>query len=239
MAGLTYTTFVSSIANLIPTPVGDVNFQSVLPNIIDDAEQRLYRELDLLNTSIQDSSGALTAGNRNFLLPTTIGVYLVTDEINVITPAGITDPELGTRVGLVPTTEEALNVLFPSVIGSGVPAYYAMRDQGKAVLGPWPNANYQVEVVGTQRPTPLSQSNVTTLLSAYFPDLMVAAGMVFTAAYMKNFGAAVDDPKMATSWESHLQTLLQSAKTEEDRKNFTGPGWSGKDPSPLATPPRT
>ena len=63
--------------------------------------------------------------------------------------------------------------------------------------------------------------------------------MVFGAAYMKNFGAASDDPKMAVSWENHFQTLKASAEVEEARKKFTMAGWSSKQPANQATPPRT
>lgn len=236
---LTYSTYKSALATLLVVPESDTNFVAILPNIIDDAEQRLYRELDLLNTSVRTSNTALTAGLRTFSLPTTNGTYLVTDEINVVTPAGTTNPDSGTRKQLVPTSEEMLNALWPSVTGSTVPQYFAMVDQGVIIVGPWPDAAYQVEVVGTIRPTPISASNTTTQLSVFFPDCLVAASMVFGAAYQRDFGAAVDDPKMAATWEAHLQRLMSSAQTEEARKYFAGPGWSDKSPSPLATPPRT
>lgn len=237
MAGLTYSTWVTSIANLLPVATSDAGFQTVLPNIIDDAEQRLYRELDLLDTSTR-STTVLVAGNRNLTLPTYNGEPIVTDEINVITPAG-TQPDSGTRNQVVPCSDEVLNALWPSSSGSTVPQYWAMVNQGTVILGPWPDAAYTVEVVHTVRPAALSSTNVTTLLSFHFPDLMIAAGMVFASGYQKNFGAAVDDPKMGPTWESHLQTLLKSAATEEARKQFQSEGWSDKQPAPLATPPRT
>lgn len=235
---LTYTQYVSSLANLLVVPASDAGFQAVLPNIIDDAEQRLYRELDLLSTSAR-ATGTFTAGARTFNLPSTQGTFIVTDEINIITPAGTTDPESGTRNSLVPTSNEMLNVLWPSVTGSTVPQYFSMFDQDTIIVGPWPAAAYTVEVVGTIRPNAISTSNTTTLLSVYFPDLLIAASMVFAAGYQKNFGAANDDPKVAVTWESHYQALITSAQTEEARKVFTGPAWSSKEPAPLATPPRT
>jgi len=239
MAGLTYTTYVSSLANLLPVPTNDPGFQSALPNIIDDAEQRLYRELDLIDTSVRDSSASFTPGNRNFTLPSTNGTFIVTQEINAITPSTATTADGGTRNPLIPTTTEMLNMLWPSVTGSTVPQYFALVNQGLAIVGPWPDAAYKVEVVGTVRPQAISSTNVTTLLSVFFPDLLIAASMVFAAGYQKNYGAAVDDPKMAVTWEAHYQALFQSADTEEQRKKFAGPGWSSEDPNPLATPPRT
>lgn len=237
---LTYTTFVSSLANLLPVAASDAGFVAVLPNIIDDAELRLYRALDLVDTSVRDSSSTFTTLTRNFNLPTSIGTFIVCDEINVITPAGTTNPELGTRNQLIPTGEETLNALWPSVNGSTVPQYFAVVDQDLVVVGPWPDAAYTVEVVGTQRPASLSATNPTTVLSTLFPDLLLAAAMVFAAGYMKNFGSGSDDPKMAVSWEAHLQSLLADAKTEEARKQFTSQGWSDKLPIPASTnPPRT
>lgn len=236
---LNYTTYIASIANLMPTPASDPYFGIMVPNMIDDAEQRLYRELDLINTSVRDSSAALTAGNRNFNFPTSIGIFIVPEEVNVITPVGTVNPELGTRNALVPASTEMLNMMWPNVTGSTVPQYFAMVNQGLIITGPWPDQAYQVEVVGTQRPAPISTTNVTTLLSVFFPDLLIAASMVFAAAYQKNFGAAVDDPKAGVTWEGHYQTLLKSAETEEQRKKFAGAGWSSQDPNPIATPPRT
>lgn len=237
---LTYAQFVTSLANLLPVAESDPGFVTVLPNIIADAELRLYRSLDLLDTSARDSSSTFTTLTRNFNLPTSIGTFIVTDEINVITPAGTTNPELGTRVQLVPTGEEMLNALWPSVNGSTVPQYFAMVDQDLIIVGPWPDAAYTVEVVGTQRPAPLSATNTTTVLSTFFEDLLISAAMVFAAGYQKNFGSGSDDPKMAQSWETHTQMLLADAKTEEARKIFTGQGWSDKSPIPASTtPPRT
>lgn len=236
---LTYNQYVTDLANLLVVPTSDPGYITVLPNIIDDAEQRLYRELNLLNTIARDSSATLSTGTRNFNLPSSIGTFVVTESLNVITPAGVTNPELGTRNTLTPISREVLDVLWPSSTGSTVPQYFAMITQGSTIVGPWPDAAYTVEVVGTIRPTPLSSTNQTTLLSWYFPDLWVAASMVFAAGYQKNYGAAVDDPKMGPTWESHLQLLYQSAATEEARKRFAASGWSSKSPEPLATPPRT
>lgn len=236
---LTYNQYVTSLANLMVVPASDANFLTDVPNIIDDAELRIYRELDLMDTSVRNASAAFTAGNRNLTLSSSLGYPVVTDELNVITPAGTTDPDSGTRVPLVPTSEEMLNMLWPGVTGSTVPQYFAPVNQNLMIVGPWPDAAYQVEWVGTVRPAPLSASNTTTILSTYFPDLLLAASMVRAAGYQKNYGSAVDDPKMAVTWEAHYQALKASADVEEARKTFEGPGWSSKEPSPTATPPRT
>ncbi|MGB8632682.1 MAG: hypothetical protein WCD69_25450 [Xanthobacteraceae bacterium] len=234
-----YTTYVADLANLLVIPSTDADYQTVLPNIIDDAEQRIYRDIDLLNTITRDYSAAFTTGTRTFNLPATNGTFYVVDSIYAITPFGTAVPDNGTRNELFPVSRPFLTATYPSSNGSTVPAYFAMTTQTSLIVGPWPDQAYQVEVVGTIRPAPLGSTNVTTLLTAYLPDLFIAASMVFGAAYLQNFGQSVDNPQMGVNWESHYQTLLKSAQTEESRKKFTGEGWSSKQPAPLATPPRT
>jgi hypothetical protein len=238
---LTYSTFTAQISNFLVVPAGDPNLAQAMPSIIDYAEQQTYRDLDLLNTVFRDSSVALTAGLRTFneATSTTNGPFLVTQEMNVITPAGTTNPDLGTRNQLLPATKEMLDALYPSSAGSGVPKYYAPINQNTFVVGPWPDQNYTVEVVGTQRPAPLSATNTTTLLTAYFPDVFLNAALTYGAGYLKNFGAASDDPQSGMSWKALYDKSLQSAATEEARKRFQAAGWSGFSTGPTATPPRT
>lgn len=238
---LNYSQFVNSYANLLVVPTSDSGFQTMLPNSIDDAEQRLYRDLQLLNTVVRDASIAFTTGTRTFNLPSAQGTFVVVESIYAITPAGTVNPDLGTHNQLVPAARPFIDALFPSSVGSGVPAYFAPTTQNSFIVGPWPDQAYQAEVVGTIRPVALSSTNITTLLTVFFPDLWIAANMVFGAAFQQNFGAsgAVDNPAQGITWQSHYDALLKSAETEEAMKKFTSQGWSSKAPAELATPPRT
>ena len=238
---LNYTSYVNSLGNLFPVATTDLGFQTAFPNIVDDAEQYLYRTLDLLNTVQRDSSAAFTPGTRSFALPATNGTFYVVNSLYAITPAGQTSGDLGTRNYLTPASRDFCDATFPSSVGSGVPQYFSMTTQTSLIVAPWPDQAYQAEVVGTIRPLPMATTNVTTLLSVYFPDLWIAALMVFGAAYQQNFGAAsvTDNPQMAVNWKTHLADLLASAQVEEARKKFTGQGWSSKQPADIATPPRT
>lgn len=231
----TYTSFTNQFANMLATSSTDPSFVTMLPGAIDDAEQRLYRELQLLNT-VQTDTGTLTTNNRTFALPTAVGIFLEIETINVVTPSSTTNPDLGTRNALTPVSRDYLDFSWPSSTGATVPTYYAMVNQGNIVVGPWPDAGYTVEVVGTQRPAPLSASKTTTILTLYFPDLFMAAAMVYGAAFQKNFGASSDDPRMSQSWEAHYNALIKSAMTEETRKKInTGP-WTLPPPMPVQIP---
>ena len=233
---LTYNTWVTTLANMLVVPATDPNYQTVLPNIIDDSEQRVYRELDLLSTIIRDPTGTLTANSRNFTFPQH---FIVSESINVFTPVGLTTY----RNQLVPVSREWMDLIYPdetagSCGGAVVPKYYAMITDQQIIVGPAPDASYTMEVVGTIRPAPLSNANQTTYLTQYLPDLFFAASVLFGYAYMKDFGAVVDDPQGSPTWETHYQKLAASANVEENRKKYAAQAWTSKQPAPLATPPR-
>lgn len=231
---LTYPTFVTSLANMLVLPENDANFQLALPNIIDDSEQRIYRELDLLATIVRDSSGSLAPNSRTFSFPQH---FVVSESLNVFTPAGTTTE----RFQLIPTTREFLDAIWPNETAPttpSVPQYYAMITDQTIIVGPAPDAAYVIEVVGTIRPTPLSVGNPTTYLTNYLPDLFLCEALVFGYGYLKDYGAATDDPRSSASWSAHYQDLWQSANIEENRKKYASQAWTPKQPAPAATPPR-
>jgi hypothetical protein len=236
---LSYSTYVTALSTLTNIASTDTAFQAILPDCIDYSEQRIYRELNLLSTVVRDASQALAPGSRNFTLPTAQGTFVVVNRINAVTPAG-TQPSSGTRNALLPVSLDYLDNVWPSsdATYTGLPTAFAMVTQTSIVVGPWPDQAYTMEVVGTQRPLPLSASNTVTFLSDSLPDLFLAASMVFMAGYMRNFGSQADDPKMAASWEQQVQTLKASAETEEARKRFMGSAWSSLTQSSQATPAR-
>lgn len=229
-----YTDYVTTLANTLVVPSTDGNYLQELPRIIDDAEQRIYRELDLLTTIVRDQTGTLTANSRNFTFPQH---FVVSESLNVFTPSG---SNLN-RFQLVPVSREWMDNVWPNETPSvtpSVPQYYAMITDQTIIVGPAPDAPYTIEVVGTIRPQPLSAINPTTYLTQYLPDLFFAASMVFGSGYLQNYGAAVDNPQQAVTWEGHYQSLLQSANVEELRKKYQSHAWSPKQPSAIATPPR-
>lgn len=237
---LTYTTFITSLANMLVIPPTDANYLAFIPNVIDDSEQRIYRELDLLSTIVRDQSGTLTANSRNFTLPQSLGRFVVTENMNVFTPVSSTTY----RNQLIPVSREWMDAVYPDeaaavCCGPSVPHYYAMITDQTIVVGPPPDLPYTMEVVGTIRPAPLSATNTTTYLTLYLPDLFLAEALIFGYGYLKDFGAATDDPRGSTTWSGHYQELWQSANVEENRKKYASQAWTPKQPATLATPPRS
>jgi hypothetical protein len=230
----TYQSFLSAFALNLVVPQNDINFTSMLPNAIDDAEQRIRRDLDLLANVVSDQTGVLTPNSRNFTFPQ---FFVVCERVNVFTPAGSTT----NRVQLIPVSLEFLNAVWPNETAPSVPSvpsYYAMLTDQTIVVGPAPDAAYEVEISGTVIPPALSASNATTWISTYLPDLFMAAAMIYGAAWQQNFSALGDNPAQGMTWSQIYTQKLQSAEVEEQRKRYASQAWSAKQPAPLATPPR-
>lgn len=227
---LTYSTYVGAIQTLAASNGLDTNFFTILPDIIDYAELRILRELDLLSTVVVDDSVTLTVSERAVTIPNT---FVVTNGFNVLTPVGST-AETGTRVPLTPVSRNVLDVMWPGNGTVGVPQVYAMTTQWNVVLGPAPDAAYLLETIGTIRPASLSPTNTTTFITQYLPDLFVAASMIFVSMYQRNWDAAGNAPGMGGNWEAQYEHLFQSANTEEARKKLNSNGWTSYNPAPLA-----
>lgn len=234
MAGYTYPTYVEALRIMAVSNSLDVPFTTILPSIIDYAEQRIYRELDLISTVTTDQSVSLASGDRNATIP---NAFVVANDIAIFTPAGSTAAN-GTRKPLVPVSRSVLDTLWPSAADVGEPSMFSMTTQWELALGPCPDGVYLMEVVGTQRPAPLSDDNPSTFISQRLPDLFMAASMVFVAGYQRNFGNMGNDPQMGTGWESQYQALKSSADTEEARKHFRASAWSSQPVPAQAAPPR-
>jgi hypothetical protein len=235
------TSYVEQIATMAVVEEDNAEFLKILPQTITYAENRMYREIDFLFTSASSTAYSLATGSRSISVSAAAfpdGTLVVPEQINLITPSGTSNPNLGTRVPLTPTTKEFLDAVYGVSSSTGVPKYWVPFDDYTFLVGPYPDANYTVEIVGTFRPASLSATNTTTFISLNLPDLFIMASMVYVSAYQRNFGRANDDPQMAVTYESQYQALLKGAMVEEARKKFEASGWSSQSPSPVATPTR-
>lgn len=242
---MTYTDWINAVATLLSydstitnassaTPSTYGPFNLMIQRAIEYGEQRLYRELDLLVTRVSDS-GTATAGQRSFSLPMNGGTYVVLEQVAAVVGGVQQSP-------MLPMSKEALEAFYPSdtpIVSPSVPTMWCPVDQTSILVAPPPDIGYTLKTFGTKRPAPLSAANTTTFLTIALPDLFLCATMIFWSGYQRDFGAQSDDPKVAQSWESQYQLLNKSAEVEEARKKFYGPGWSARNPSPLATPPQT
>lgn len=243
------TSYKTQIATMAVVDETDTNFLTILPQAITYAENRICRDLDFLFTSVANTSYSITSGSRTLTVstanffPSESGSLVVCEQINLLTPAGSTNPDTSTRVPLLPTTKEFLDAAYGSSSSTGQPKYFCPFGDGELdytfLVGPYANATYTVEIVGTYRPASMSATNQTTFISLYLPDLMIMASMIYVAAYQRNFSSAMgNDPQMPITYETQYQALLKSALEEENRKKFEAAAWSSQSRSVSATPTR-
>jgi hypothetical protein len=241
----TYASFQAALALEMVVPNANVlepNFVAILPTIIDYAEQRCYRELDLLHAETRQWFAmtphqrvqSFTASGAVYATPSPAQQILIPERVRieptntVLPPVSGAAPTTGGEPAL-PTTIDYIDAvysgLFPNPGPLGRPTRFAMLDDQTLVFGPTPDQAYYFLVHGKCRPVPLYSAlptggTATTFLTTVLPDLFLACAMVSASGYRKNYGAQADDPRMAMSWESQYNELLASAKNEETRKRF-------------------
>jgi hypothetical protein len=208
----------------------------MLPSFIQDAEIRIYRDLDLLSTVFRDTAGIVTFNERVFTLPQTYGKFVVVEGVNVIQGTDRLN-------ALTPCSREFLDAMFPSSTAPSslsLPRFFARDTDQTLIISPSIGGGVVLaglEVVGTVRPAPLSVTVPTTFISESLPDLLMFAAMVSATGWMKNYGAQAEDPKMGISWEARYQGAVGTALSEETRKKFQSGSWSAKS-KPMSQPER-
>lgn len=221
---MNYQTFVQRFADMAGTLKSDINPSIMIPAAIDYSEARIYRELNLISAQITNTSATLTSSSRSLTLPTNLGNFVSVQEVNVVTPSSLTITTGGTRNKLAPATLNWLNFLYPSEAAAGVPSLFAIKDNTTIIVGQSPDQAYQVEVVGTIRPVTLSNSNSSTFITQFYPDLMLAAAMVFVCGYVRDKGLTTpqsgDISAAGQYWEAEYQKLYQSAIAEDVRIKY-------------------
>lgn len=235
---MTYMQLNTYLQTIIVDQAPSTDYTVILPAVIQDAEQRIYRDMDFISTRTIDSTGALTAGNRNFTLPTDTVVFLVVQGVSVL-PVGSTFGTTGKQTVLDPVSLDDIDWTWPDPTVQKLPGKWTMLNDTTIVVGATPDQNYPVVITGTFRPASMSAANQTSYIGNIYPDLLVKACMIFLAGYQRDFGQQSDNPQLAVSWKTEYADALKSAMSEEQRRKGQGQGWEHFSPTPEATPPRT
>jgi hypothetical protein len=226
----------------------DPPLQAIVPMILNYAELRISRDLDLL-ASQTSNLYTLTAGVNVFSLP--VNDFQVVQTLEIVTLYN------GTVVNsqpLTPVSKEFIQNCFGGLTSADTPRYFAMygdnfgdeQDSYTNILfGPPPNYAYSLRVTGTALAPSLYQSassgpadSVYTYISQWYPDLLIMASMVYVSAFQRNFSAASDDVETAMTYEKQYQALRLGAVPLENRRKQMGSGWTAYSTPIAATPTR-
>lgn len=244
---LTYNGWITSVAVLAVEPVitvsGVVQFlsaqlQAIVPSILDYAELRIQRDLDL-NQLLTSGNYTFTSGNNVLSIPNSNFVAVQTMSVN--------------GVPLIPVSKEFLQNVYGVNATASAPQYFAPYGGDSAggntstnfLVGPFPDANYPVSVTGYVRApslyanaTPSLAGSASTFISSQLPDLLLQASMIPVAEFQRSFGATSSDPQQGFSYEQVYEGLLKGAIVEEARKKFSASAWSAMAPALVASPTR-
>lgn len=194
----TYTALVSAITTLAEDQSSE--FAAYIPTAINLAEDRLFRLTDVdysavatVTTVIGSSSVAKPADHR------------VTHNLFMI--VGLD------RVPLMKKTEAFLLDYWPSAVDKAQPKYYTDLDNSNWMVAPTPDLIYQIRAEYEAKPTPLSPTNASNIISTLFPDLLLYASMSNMCEWMK-------DTNRKAEWEGKLQEALASVNNEGRRSRM-------------------
>lgn len=225
-----------------PAYATDPNFLIQLPFWIESAESRILRDLDILNTYVNDDTGTLSEGRRLFALPTEQGEFQVLSTIRVVLPG----PPVTNLPALEPISREAMDSMYPGdgpVGNPSIPRYWAPFDQLQISVGPAPDQAYQVICYGVVYPASLnaqaSGPGTGTFISNTYPDLFHAAQMVLLCGWQRQFSGMADQADSAVTWEGAYQKFLQGTNLIEARRRVASVGWSTKQPEAVSSPQQT
>ena len=172
---MSYTTLKSKIQNFIEDDSTELS--SSLDDIIAQAEDMIFQRLPNLPCFRKVTTGTLVVGTADYTVASArmIRQASVTSSSNVI--------YLDHRI------DSYLRDYWPNSSTTGTPIMYSTKNAGTSgtvvTLAPTPSATlaYQVDFIAPE--TGLSSSNANTWVDTNAPDLLLAAALYETSAFLK------------------------------------------------------
>jgi hypothetical protein len=177
---MNYATLVSTIQayveNDFPTTPGTGGLTSTeqIDTFIKQAEQRVYNSVQLLDLR-KNVIGNTTASNKYLTVPVD---WLANFSVAVI------DPVTGEYEYMLNKDVNYIREAFPFPTTTGKPTHYAMFDQNSYILGPTPDAVYQVELHYFYYPPSIVVAG-TSWLGDNFDSVLLYGSILEAYTFMK------------------------------------------------------
>lgn len=176
---MNYTDLVSAIKayteNDFPDTAGSGGLTSTeqIDIFIKEAEQRIFNTVQLLDLR-KNVTGNCTSGNKYLGMPSD---WLANFSLAVIDATGNYSYLLNKDVNFI---REA----FPSPTSTGLPTHYAFFDQNSYILGPTPDAAYQMELHYFYYPQSIVTAG-TSWLGNNFDSVLLYGSLLEAYTFMK------------------------------------------------------
>ena len=168
-----YTYLVNDI--IAATENDATEFVDYIPKIVNRTEERLTKSLDDAGL-VQTTVVSLVSATNTFTLPT--GTRVIKNIFIEVS---------GTKINLLPRTDEYINDYWPVSASTGTPRYYARQTNTNILFAPTASATYTGKLVFTKRPTTLTSVNNTNYFTDFCYDALYYASMVEALNFMKNY----------------------------------------------------
>lgn len=197
---VSYTSLTALIQNY--TENTEPSFVSYIPTFIQLAEQRIYNAVQIPALR-KNQIGTTTASNKYLTVPTD---WLATFALAVI------DPVTAEQTYLLNKDVEYIREAFPFPAVTGKPSHYGQFDVDTIIIGPTPDASYQVELHYYYYPESIVTAGVSWL-GNNFDSVLIYGTLREAYTYMKG------DQDLATMYEAKYLEALELLKVLGEGKD--------------------
>jgi hypothetical protein len=205
---MNYATLVSTIKayteNDFPDTEGSGGLTSTqqIDTFIEQAETRIYNNVQLLDLR-KNVTGNASSGNMYLSVPSD---WLANFSLAVI------DPVTGGYEYLLNKDVNYIREAFPYPATTGKPTHYAMFDQNSYILGPTPDANYNMELHYFYYPPSIVTAG-TSWLGDNFDTVLLYGSLLEAATYMKS------EADVVAQYQNRYNEALAQLKALAEGKN--------------------
>ena len=187
------------------TQNSETSFVNNLPVFIRVAEERILKNVQL-TLFRKNASGTTTASNQYLAAPS-----------DFLAPFSLSFTTGGDKTFLDYKDVNFVQTYNPDPTDTGAPRYYAFFDDSNFLLGPTPDANYDVELHYFYRPTSLTAGagSGTTWLSENSEIALLYGSLIEAYTYMKG------EPDMMQEYEKRFAESVVAMKNFGEAKEVT------------------
>ena len=174
---MTYTELLQKIRDYTEVDA-NVLTSTILDGIIENAEFRIFRDIDSDNNRRYATANLITS-DRFISRPAGL---LIVRSAQIVDSDGSSEPD--NREFLQYRDTSFLSEFNPTG-GTGVPKYYSLWDEQNIVVAPTPDATYEIQLNYILKDPGLSSTNTTTYISQNFPNGLLYACLVEAYGFLK------------------------------------------------------
>ena len=174
---MTYTELLQKIRDYTEVDA-NVLTSTILDGIIENAEFRIFRDIDSDNNRRYATANLITS-DRFISRPAGL---LVVRSAQIVDSDGSSEPD--NREFLQYRDTSFMSEFNPTAV-TGVPKYYSWWDKNRIIVAPTPDQTYIIQLNYILKDPGLSSTNTTTYISTNFPNGLLYACLVEAYGFLK------------------------------------------------------